>query len=63
MSSGKLSKIPGSKYRHLLSPECGSGLYKSVIGELVKSAMESAAKLTVPLVAEVHIGPNWLEAK
>lgn len=33
------------------------------VGELVKSAMESVAKLTVPLVAEVHIGPNWLEAK
>jgi DNA polymerase I len=33
------------------------------VSELVKSAMESAAKLSVPLVAEVHIGPNWLEAK
>lgn len=30
--------------------------------ELVKSAMESAATLIVPLVADIGIGDNWLEA-
>jgi DNA polymerase-1 len=30
---------------------------------LVKSKMEGAAKLTVPLVVEVGVGTNWLDAK
>ena len=32
-------------------------------GELVKRHMEGAAELTVPLVADVGIGDNWLDAK
>jgi DNA polymerase-1 len=31
--------------------------------ELVRSYMESAATLEVPLVVDVGVGPNWLEAK
>ena len=31
--------------------------------ELLREAMESAAELKVPLVAEVHRGNNWAEAK
>ena len=31
--------------------------------ELLREAMESAAELKVPLVAEVHRGSNWAEAK
>ncbi|MBK8003282.1 MAG: DNA polymerase I [Gemmatimonadetes bacterium] len=30
---------------------------------LVKTHMEGAAELTVPLVVDVGVGPNWLEAK
>jgi DNA polymerase I-like protein with 3'-5' exonuclease and polymerase domains len=30
---------------------------------LLREVRRSTAELTVPLVAEVHIGPNWLEAK
>jgi len=33
------------------------------VRELVKSGMESAAKLTVPLTADLGVGENWLEAK
>ena len=33
------------------------------VAETVKSTMEGAYALTVPLVAEVGLGPNWLEAK
>jgi DNA polymerase-1 len=32
-------------------------------GEVVKAAMESAAKLDVPLVVEVGDGKNWMDAK
>jgi DNA polymerase-1 len=33
------------------------------VGALVKQHMEGAAELTVPLVADVGIGVNWLDAK
>ena len=33
----------------------------AVTCELVKSTMEGAAELRVPLVADVSIGPNWEE--
>lgn len=33
------------------------------IAEIVKSSMEKVFKLSVPLIAEVGIGDNWLEAK
>jgi DNA polymerase-1 len=29
----------------------------------IKSTMESAVKLSVPLVADVHAGQNWMETK
>lgn len=33
------------------------------VGERVREAMESAATLAVPLVADVGVGMNWLDAK
>jgi DNA polymerase-1 len=33
------------------------------VRELVKAGMEKAAKLKVPLVADIGVGDNWLEAK
>ena len=33
------------------------------VGEILKREMEGAVKLNVPLVADVHSGSNWLEAK
>jgi DNA polymerase-1 len=30
---------------------------------LIKSVMESAIPLSVPLVVDIHIGKNWMEAK
>ncbi|MDY6805287.1 MAG: DNA polymerase I [Cyanobacteriota bacterium] len=30
---------------------------------LIKSAMENAVELTVPLVVDIHAGENWMEAK
>lgn len=41
-------------------------VYKEELDEvtqLVKSGMEDAAELKVPLVADIGVGPNWLEAK
>jgi len=35
----------------------------AAVAEMVKGHMEGAAELKVPLVVEVGIGPNWLEAK
>jgi DNA polymerase-1 len=34
-----------------------------VTGEVVKKAMESAAKIDVPLIVEVGAGDNWMDAK
>ncbi len=31
--------------------------------ELVKSHMETAADLRVPLVVSIGVGPDWVEAK
>ena len=36
---------------------------KDLCAEILKSEMESAAKLSVPLLAEVGFGKDWLEAK
>lgn len=33
------------------------------VSKLVQNAMENVASLAVPLVCEVHIGDNWLDAK
>lgn len=30
---------------------------------IIQSTMESAVKLSIPLVAEVHVGQNWMETK
>jgi DNA polymerase I len=34
-----------------------------VLGELVRSHMENVVELRVPLVVDIGVGPNWLEAK
>ena len=36
---------------------------KDLCAEILKSEMEAAAKLRVPLLAEVGFGKDWLEAK
>jgi DNA polymerase-1 len=36
---------------------------KEELEKLLKETMEQAVSLTVPLVADVHSGPNWAEAK
>lgn len=36
---------------------------QAVVRELVKSEMENAATLTVPLVVDLGTGPNWVDAK
>ena len=36
---------------------------KEKVAEILKNEMEHAAELRVPLVAEVHEGKNWYEAK
>lgn len=33
------------------------------VSKLVQNAMENVASLAVPLVCEIHIGDNWLDAK
>lgn len=33
------------------------------VGALVKQTMESAVKLSVPLIADVNYGKNWADAK
>jgi DNA polymerase-1 len=33
------------------------------VAGIVRGAMEGAARLTVPLVVDLGVGPNWLEAK
>jgi len=33
------------------------------LGELVRSEMEGAATLAVPLIVDIGIGPNWLDTK
>jgi DNA polymerase-1 len=32
-------------------------------GEVVKAAMENAAKIDAPLIVEIGIGENWMDAK
>ena len=36
---------------------------KEVVAELVRKAMESAAVLEIPLLAEVKFGKNWAQTK
>lgn len=36
---------------------------KETVAELVKNTMEAAAKLEIPLLAEVNMGKNWAETK
>jgi DNA polymerase-1 len=33
------------------------------VSDIVRDAMENAAQLSVPLVVDLGVGPNWLEAK
>ena len=33
------------------------------LGTLVRSEMEGAAQLAVPLLVDIGVGPNWLETK
>ena len=42
--------------------ECDKGK-EELVSSILKKEMESAAELAVPLVSEVGIGSNWLEAK
>ena len=36
---------------------------KEIAAKVVKEAMESAATLDIPLLAEVSFGKNWAETK
>ncbi len=42
--------------------ECPKDMEEKV-SVILKREMEDAIKLAVPLVADVHSGSNWLEAK
>ena len=33
------------------------------VRELVRGCMETVVRLDVPLVVDIGLGPNWLEAK
>jgi len=35
----------------------------AAVSDFVRASMEGAAKLRVPLVVDVGVGPNWLDAK
>jgi len=32
-------------------------------GQVVKAAMENAAKIAAPLIVEIGVGENWVDAK
>ena len=42
--------------------ECPEGLADKA-SALLQETMESACELSVPLIAEVHVGKNWYDAK
>lgn len=34
-----------------------------VVRQMLREEMEGAAELSIPLVVEIGVGPNWLDAK
>jgi DNA polymerase I len=76
-SSADIIKLAMIKLQSQLQPETASLLLQvhdelvlevlpeawEELRELIKTTMESAIVLTVPLAVEIHAGKNWMEAK